>query len=560
MNKATQAQEKARRFFPDIRIVEETYTGSKSPCDWIDGDGNRFTARADTVTGGALGKKQRHSTKPLSVDEAEQRIQAIVPGIRLDRSTYKDSQVPARWFYPDGRVRTARLHKMQHSCHKFVYMYDTPADDVARIILRHNPHAHLVVSSYVRGGTCTFQDTQFGLFKGKVPAVMHGKTHPQRAYLNYLTRWDGRHHNAHPEVQARTQSTNRRRYGYGYVSQVPEFQRRRSQTLWLRHHVTSLVQLRKKYQHLLFLPDGRPLAEFCREHEVRHSTGWWILKFHGYEGLLAHLVTRENGKAILEQIASQLLGVPFFNREIGVKRYRPDFRLSEGLYLNVDGLYYHSEAARENRYHLSMRKNYEEANLRILQFYEDEVRDKPEIVRSMIRSAMGETGRKLDARKCVIRVIDRQTFKDFCTRNHVMGPTNGCTSYGLYDKDELVSVMGLRVRGSELHIERFCTILNTTVRGAFGRLLKTAIQDTPDASSVVSFCDMRYANGRSYERLGFVKTGETLGFCWTDGLHRFHRMRCRAGGGMTERQHAEARRWHKLYDAGQARYELRINR
>lgn len=74
------------------------------------------------------------------------------------------------------------------------------------------------------------------------------------------------------------------------------------------------------------------------------------------------------------------------------------------------------------------------------------------------------------------------------------------------------------------------------------------------ASQVISFCDLRYATGKSYEVNGFKKVNTSQGWCWTDGKQRFNRLTCKAGNGKTEAENAKDLNWFKIYDAGQAKY------
>jgi hypothetical protein len=70
----------------------------------------------------------------------------------------------------------------------------------------------------------------------------------------------------------------------------------------------------------------------------------------------------------------------------------------------------------------------------------------------------------------------------------------------------------------------------------------------------MSFCDLRYANGKSYELAGFNLEHVSLGWSWSDGKTKFNRLQCKAGNGKSEAQNAADRGWFKVYDAGQAKY------
>src|SRR5208282_5401271 len=115
--------------------------------------------------------------------------------------------------------------------------------------------------------------------------------------------------------------------------------------------------------------------------------------------------------------------------------------------------------------------------------------------------------------------------KKFLTDNHLMGyKSSSCV--GLWNGDELVSILSYKNKQNHIELERFCTKLNTSCVGGFGKLVSYLKQFN---KPIVSYCDLRYADGHSYEALGFTNISETLGWCWTEGAHRYNRLMCRAG-------------------------------
>jgi len=238
-------------------------------------------------------------------------------------------------------------------------------------------------------------------------------------------------------------------------------------------------------------------------------------------------------------------------------KYRPDFQLSKDLYLNVDGLYWHSECQKVVNYHFKMREDYEAEGKRILQFYEDEIYHKWNIVESIINNSLGKTSTKISARKCRIEKVSQLDSNQFLLGNHLMGSINGISSYGLYYNDELISMISIKRLDPSIEISRFCTRINTNIRGGFSRLLKHVIK-LYHPNQVVSFCDLRYATGRSYVMSGFQRVGVTQGWNWTDFKNRYNRLYCRATIDITEKEHAQQLRLIKIYDAGQAKYILEL--
>ena len=237
--------------------------------------------------------------------------------------------------------------------------------------------------------------------------------------------------------------------------------------------------------------------------------------------------------------------------------YKPDFQLTENLYLNVDGLYWHCEKKRESNYHLKMREAFETEGKRIIQFYEDEVYQKWDIVRSIINNILGNSSIKLNARECVLSKINKEQAFSFLNENHLMGYYIISNYYGLIYNNKLVSLIAIRKIKEGIEITRFCNRIGANVIGGFSKLLSHVIK-LYNPQNIVSFADLRYATGRLYEKIGFKLISISQGWSWTDTHKRFNRLTCRASTSKTERENAIEKGLFKIYDAGQAKYALSL--
>jgi hypothetical protein len=140
-------------------------------------------------------------------------------------------------------------------------------------------------------------------------------------------------------------------------------------------------------------------------------------------------------------------------------------------------------------------------------------------------------------------------------QNHLMGSYSFAYHYGLMYHDELISLMSIKQVNNVLEISRFGSRLNTNVRGGFSKLLSYVI-NLYNSIKVVSFCDLRYSSGKSYIKAGFKLVGIITSWSWTNRDSRFNRLTCRASNNKTEKENALAKGWIRIYDAGQAKYEL----
>lgn len=323
-------------------------------------------------------------------------------------------------------------------------------------------------------------------------------------------------------------------------------------------HTQSCSCLNKeKLSNLAHLKIGdRNLIDFCEQKNIPYSSCQKTLKRLGEEGFLKYVDGFIfNKKTLPEFIFEKEMDIPFYNKK--VLQYRPDFLIAPNTYVNTDGLHWHRENKRDKNYHFELRENFEKQDLRILQFYEDEIYEKFPIVKSIVSNAIGKITNKIYGRKCELKMVDNKEMIDFFEQNHLMGGYRSSRALGLYYNSDLVSCLSYRIyKNKHIEISRFGSKIDTVVVGGFQKLLAMLedIADHNDIKEIVSFCDLRYATGASYEKAGFKRTGVTLGWNWTKGLSRFNRQYCKATRDMTQKEHASLKKIYKIYDAGQAKY------
>jgi hypothetical protein len=118
---------------------------------------------------------------------------------------------------------------------------------------------------------------------------------------------------------------------------------------------------------------------------------------------------------------------------------------------------------------------------------------------------LGFITNKIFARKCQIKEIDNQTYKEFCEQNHIQGYGIAKVRIGLFYCDELVQIMSFSKPRFNKNYDweniRSCTKLNTTVVGGFSKLMKYF--KTNYAGSIITYVDVRYFTGGGYLKNGF---------------------------------------------------------
>lgn len=237
--------------------------------------------------------------------------------------------------------------------------------------------------------------------------------------------------------------------------------------------------------------------------------------------------------------------------------------------IEYDGLYWHSEIIDSDKKR-SQKKHDAALNvgIKLLHIFEDEWRDKQELVKSMIAYRLGTSSKVIGARKCEVKALTVQQRKQFMNANHLENDCNSSASWGLFYNGELVSALSLRrpfhARYRDAYeVGRFCNLMNTTVPGALSKLLKVAITwaKSKGASRLLSYVDLRIGDGSGYEKAGFkLISSSSPRFWWTDYKNRLNRfaVKADASSGLTQIDAAKKAGVVAIWGCGNQILELNI--
>lgn len=230
--------------------------------------------------------------------------------------------------------------------------------------------------------------------------------------------------------------------------------------------------------------------------------------------------------------------------------YIADFKI-DNILIECDGLYWHSDAAKlDSKYHFNKQKEYNHHGYTGLFFREDELRDKFDIVKSILFNRLNRSTR-IFARKCELDILDNKEADTFFTNNHLMGKGRG-TAFVLKQNNEIIAALRLkRLKDHKYEISRFCCLNHHCVIGGFSRLLRFAIR-TKHPSSIITFIDQRYGKGDYLKDLGFDYIHCYPSFRWTDGIDVFHRLKFPGNSGYDQGL-------LKIWDCGQSKWQMKCN-
>ena len=147
---------------------------------------------------------------------------------------------------------------------------------------------------------------------------------------------------------------------------------------------------------------------------------------------------------------------------------------------------------------------------------EDQLIRQPEILSGIFLSRLN-LNRKIFARQCELRKIDRSVSEAFLNNWHLMGATQSAFNLGLYFKDKLVCVASFskgrkmdRLPEDQRSFEliRFCTMPGVTVTGGLTKLIRHFCKEK-QAGDLMTYVDRQLSDGASFLKAGFEKYGET---------------------------------------------------
>jgi len=237
-----------------------------------------------------------------------------------------------------------------------------------------------------------------------------------------------------------------------------------------------------------------------------------------------------------------------YKQQVYIGKKFADFVI-DNIAIELDGLYWHSEKVVGKDYHIEKRKIYIEHNYYPLFFREDEVNNKFPIVKSIILNKLNKSN-KIFARKCELKEIDTATANQYFEENHLMGKGAGRT-FALLNDGEIVSAIRVKKIKDGHEVSRFCHRLNTSVTGAFSKLIKFS-REKVGFDNLITFIDLRYGSGEYLLDLGFTYVGEHPSFKWTDGINTYHRMNFPGNEGLEMGM-------NRIWDCGQAKYVAKFD-
>jgi ssDNA-binding Zn-finger/Zn-ribbon topoisomerase 1 len=255
--------------------------------------------------------------------------------------------------------------------------------------------------------------------------------------------------------------------------------------------------------------------------------------------------------------------------------------------IEFNGLYWHSEAVRPDKfYHSAKLQACKDKGIYLYNVWEDDWRDRKSIVIRSIAHRIGATHKlkdvlpdmpdywieKLGARKTRVSELETSETREFLDTHHIQGFTSGNHYLGLKDNQDRLRallVVSRTTEPGEYRIDRYASA--GTISGGFTKLLNHA-EDILDVIQWVTFADLGISDGALYENNGFV-LDKVLGpdYSYLYSGKRVHKFNYRIQKfkkdpklifqeGLTERELADLNGLNRIWDFGKNRYVKEVVR
>ena len=413
------------------------------------------------------------------------------------------------------------------------------------------------------------------------------------------------------EVKTKIKQTNLKRYGVEYPLQSAEIQQIRKTNSLKKYgvdHPMRTTQIKQK-SHLKYLKYNidnngdligyndsgdrimkcpHPQCDKCKEKTyIIPGTNYFSRKLYNIElctKLLPIQQSHSRGTS-LELFVTNILeefGIEYVanNRTILNKSELDIYIPSKQIAIECNGVFWHSVQNNKHfKYHTNKYLKCREKGIQLITLWEDWIKTKPKIIKSILLNKLGVCNNIIYARKTTVGELDPHVSTQFLNTNHIQGRTNATVKLGLYFNDELLSVMTFskksKLSGSkstnddEYELSRFCNKLNTRVVGGASKLLKYFIKKYKP-KTIYSFSSNDISNGNLYKELGFVSDNKITSAYWyihKKELIRYHRTsftktRLKEMGydidGKTESQIMSELPYWKIYDSGHIKYIMNV--
>lgn len=230
-----------------------------------------------------------------------------------------------------------------------------------------------------------------------------------------------------------------------------------------------------------------------------------------------------------------------------INPYELDFYLPEyNIGIECNGIFWHS--GEENGQRILQKYNLcKEKNIKLLNFWEDEIHTKKDIIESYLSNLCNKS-KTIILENYIIKEIDDEPYKNFIYENSLIENDNATIKLGLFINNDLKQVLSFNKKNNIYYLCQFCTIKNINIDNSI--LLNYFINNyNPKQIIAYSFNDIY--NEDLYNKLGFIFTKKYNDF-WYINKKTFNRKH------KLTKSDLKQNIWLKCYTTGYKKYILNL--
>jgi len=237
----------------------------------------------------------------------------------------------------------------------------------------------------------------------------------------------------------------------------------------------------------------------------------------------------------------------------------------QGIAIEYNGLYWHSEKFKEKNFHISKTERAKQKGLRLIHIWSDEWAQNKEAIKNLLESSLSKNPVRIGARKCIFEEIDKEHAFRFLKETHIQGrPHSALVCLGCFYDKELIGVCTFSEhhRGKDEKIlSRLSFKSGYTVSGALSKFSKLGSQKLN--SDIFTWVDLCISDGSSYLKSGWTII-QTLppDYSYTDNKVRISKQSRKKSNvntpeEMTEREHAILDGLIRIWDCGKLKLKYK---
>ena len=401
------------------------------------------------------------------------------------------------------------------------------------------------------------------------------------------------------EVKDKIKQTNIKKYGAEYPQQNEKIKQKSKDTCLKNFGVEHALQNKDILKKAQQKSEERYGTKFPIQLEkFKKKVKSTNLKKYGIENFLSSKEIQEK----IKQTNIEKYGTPFPIHKFGKTQtqitewlnsygfnFKSDYEVLEGKELDLYdsdkkiaieycGLYWHNENSPEPRgknYHYEKYKKCKKNGIQLLTIFDDEWKNKKEIIESVILSKIGIFQKRIYARKCKVKKISKKDMNVFCDENHIQGKNLlSLVCFGLFHENELVGVIDLgrhhrKNDKDSLVLTRLCFKKGFQIVGGSSKLFSACIEYCKNnhIKNIISWSDNRWSDGKVYKNIGFTLESELKpDYYYVDTKNPKKRIskqsqkksNSNCPENMTELEWAKSRELSRIWDCGKTRWNYKL--